>query len=111
MIRRPPRSTRTDTLFPYTTLFLHGRGKFNASAFYYDYNNLQLSASLLGSFVTINAAKARIKGIEVDASLTPVRNLTFDVTASALDHHYVSFPNAQVFVPTDRKSTRLNTSH
>src|SRR3546814_13540157 len=28
MIRRPPRSTRTDTLFPYTTLFrsLHTRG-------------------------------------------------------------------------------------
>src|SRR3546814_1316997 len=30
MIRRPPRSTRTDTLFPYTTLFrslhLHARG-------------------------------------------------------------------------------------
>src|SRR3546814_2354572 len=23
MIRRPPRSTRTDTLFPYTTLFRH----------------------------------------------------------------------------------------
>src|SRR3546814_4671432 len=30
MIRRPPRSTRTDTLFPYTTLFrsgLQGSGK------------------------------------------------------------------------------------
>src|SRR3546814_962147 len=31
MIRRPPRSTRTDTLFPYTTLFrsdqLGGRGR------------------------------------------------------------------------------------
>src|SRR3546814_5651744 len=27
MIRRPPRSTRTDTLFPYTTLFL-SRGYF-----------------------------------------------------------------------------------
>src|SRR3546814_7113936 len=30
MIRRPPRSTRTDTLFPYTTLFrsyLHRRGR------------------------------------------------------------------------------------
>src|SRR3546814_13290868 len=26
MIRRPPRSTRTDTLFPYTTLFLSLRG-------------------------------------------------------------------------------------
>src|SRR3546814_10618920 len=27
MIRRPPRSTRTDTLFPYTTLFRSGHGK------------------------------------------------------------------------------------
>src|SRR3546814_3311398 len=26
MIRRPPRSTRTDTLFPYTTLFRSCRG-------------------------------------------------------------------------------------
>src|SRR3546814_13672854 len=26
MIRRPPRSTRTDTLFPYTTLFRSHRG-------------------------------------------------------------------------------------
>src|SRR3546814_12985819 len=26
MIRRPPGSTRTDTLFPYTTLFLAGAG-------------------------------------------------------------------------------------
>src|SRR3546814_9969654 len=27
MIRRPPRSTRTDTLFPYTTLFRSGRSE------------------------------------------------------------------------------------
>src|SRR3546814_2736371 len=27
MIRRPPRSTRTDTLFPYTTLFRSWRGE------------------------------------------------------------------------------------
>src|SRR3546814_13401608 len=26
MLRRPPRSTRTDTLFPYTTLFRSGQG-------------------------------------------------------------------------------------
>src|SRR3546814_19235204 len=32
MIRRPPRSTRTDTLFPYTTLFRSpGRGEHKAS--------------------------------------------------------------------------------
>src|SRR3546814_1225587 len=27
LIRRPPRSTRTDTLFPYTTLFRSGAGR------------------------------------------------------------------------------------
>src|SRR3546814_7684874 len=27
MIRRPPRSTRTDTLFPYTTLFRSGKSE------------------------------------------------------------------------------------
>src|SRR3546814_14773272 len=43
MIRRPPRSTRTDTLFPYTTLFrssltfVHGQG-----------NADQLAAHLIG---------------------------------------------------------------
>src|SRR3546814_4214215 len=31
MIRRPPRSTRTDTLFPYTTLF-RSRGRLRAGA-------------------------------------------------------------------------------
>src|SRR3546814_7691703 len=30
MIRRPPRSTRTDTLFPYTTLFRSGRHRSGA---------------------------------------------------------------------------------
>src|SRR3546814_16235793 len=59
MIRRPPRSTRTDTLFPYTTLF---RSK--ANAFYLaklplklqdtdpDYTALYLANYLLGSSET-----------------------------------------------------------
>src|SRR3546814_2155538 len=32
MIRRPPRSTRTDTLFPYTTLFRSGTDRDSACA-------------------------------------------------------------------------------
>src|SRR6056297_4153749 len=32
MIRRPPRSTRTDTLFPYTTLFRSLRGAAQSGA-------------------------------------------------------------------------------
>src|SRR3546814_1341230 len=40
MIRRPPRSTRTDTLFPYTTLFRSARierhhGNFRACALHF----------------------------------------------------------------------------
>src|SRR3546814_7849849 len=34
MIRRPPRSTRTDTLFPYTTLFRSHRKKLKTSIRY-----------------------------------------------------------------------------
>src|SRR3546814_15716390 len=33
MIRRPPRSTRTDTLFPYTTLFRSSRDADNSVSF------------------------------------------------------------------------------
>src|SRR3546814_14487278 len=36
MIRRPPRSTRTDTLFPYTTLFRSGGGGTVWDAIVYD---------------------------------------------------------------------------
>src|SRR3546814_16690873 len=35
MIRRPPRSTRTDTLFPYTTLFRSYVSSFNVEPLYY----------------------------------------------------------------------------
>src|SRR3546814_16368592 len=31
MIRRPPRSTRTDTLFPYTTLFRSDSSRFSSA--------------------------------------------------------------------------------
>src|SRR3546814_9918955 len=35
MIRRPPRSTRTDTLFPYTTLFRSGPNLFDELRYLY----------------------------------------------------------------------------
>src|SRR3546814_1616516 len=36
MIRRPPRSTRTDTLFPYTTLFRSLQGDFLTATFQHE---------------------------------------------------------------------------
>src|SRR3546814_14896108 len=46
MIRRPPRSTRTDTLFPYTTLFrstLQGNLAYSAFSRMLDVSNLDLA--------------------------------------------------------------------
>src|SRR3546814_6486015 len=44
MIRRPPRSTRTDTLFPYTTLFrsyiLLSLGKLDGRSYLYQWMNV-----------------------------------------------------------------------
>src|SRR3546814_6460117 len=60
MIRRPPRSTRTDTLFPYTTLFrsyrkvrrLQDEGQFGSALVY----------------STFNFAEGRVKGVEFTAN-------------------------------------------
>src|SRR3546814_3985713 len=41
MIRRPPRSTRTDTLFPYTTLFRSDDDRIVAREHKVDHQNLQ----------------------------------------------------------------------
>src|SRR3546814_5992009 len=52
MIRRPPRSTRTDTLFPYTTLF---RSK----------NRQMFLPMVIGSYYFIGSASVILKGAQV----------------------------------------------
>src|SRR3546814_12932508 len=47
MIRRPPRSTRTDTLFPYTTLFRSGYGEG-----YRGISRMAAAYTLYGSFLS-----------------------------------------------------------
>src|SRR3546814_12312227 len=65
MIRRPPRSTRTDTLFPYTTLFLSTLvvlGVLAASLFYGD--------AMLTPAISVLSA---VEGLTVvDAGLQPL---------------------------------------
>src|SRR3546814_19465456 len=60
MIRRPPRSTRTDTLFPYTTLFR----SFRAGQLLMRLDNLEakaLHAVLEGQYVALAAQEARLQ--------------------------------------------------
>src|SRR3546814_14140578 len=62
MIRRPPRSTRTDTLFPYTTLFRSLGIKGNGSI--YKERPLGVIGGLLGEDAIYDAAplKRLLKG-------------------------------------------------
>src|SRR3546814_20419602 len=88
MIRRPPRSKRTDTLFPYTTRFRSADE--NGSA----YKLLTVVPSVLGP--TINASnlsifpvpvRASTRGITLDgflAAFARTQNLPFHSTTSDL---------------------------
>src|SRR3546814_15800407 len=65
MIRRPPRSTRTDTLFPYTTLFrsrqpITGNGDIMTA---FDGITYQKGASVLGMFENYVGEKTFQKGM------------------------------------------------
>lgn len=73
------------------TRFADGRGTFNATYFFNDYQDLQINGTLpTGGFTRINAGKARIQGVEVEASIEPVSNLTIYDNASWLDAEYRS---------------------
>src|SRR3546814_6354266 len=108
MIRRPPRSTRTDTLFPYTTLFRSTLQRQNASG------TVKYNAPRDGADNQI-----RIIG-------TGPRDQGAGGDDPQVDHHVVGreypaclhvrpafpmFGYEQQTTGIDRKSTRLNSSH
>src|SRR3546814_19052587 len=124
IIRRPPRSTRTDTLFPYLTLFrseINGlddvRGKVVAGP--------QRIASVGASDLV--ALDRGIDGLEhvwkfrkapppsvLDIWLTPVFTVSdYDVQfiRPMVQHHQAAVRMASDYNSEDRKSTRLNSSH
>src|SRR3546814_14279483 len=62
MIRRPPRSTRTDTLFPYTTLFRsgHALGQLGARDPFHRRHRLPRAEARRGTAADIGRRKAII---------------------------------------------------
>src|SRR3546814_3791700 len=60
MIRRPPRSTRTDTLFPYTTLFRSPASLFGAALNETGKYYVFLAVLALGMAATLHLLKSRI---------------------------------------------------
>lgn len=75
--------------------------RLNLAAYYTDYKDLQLTArdAVLNTPILTNAAKAKIKGIELDAQIRPVSNFGFTVALSLLDGEYRDFGAGQAFDP------------
>src|SRR3546814_6051018 len=112
MIRRPPRSTRTDTLFPYTTLFrstgtgIIGRKReIDAPEF------TKLPAQITGG-----AAQIAMQAVAIDPELLCRAGHQLaepESTLGAQGHRIVPalLDQHRVHESEDRKSTRLNSSH
>src|SRR3546814_6774971 len=109
MIRRPPRSTRTDTLFPYTTLFrssysvfrvLPSRGiPFGAVHFNDDVKQRTFDIRNEGDFEFVFVLS------QSPADTTQAVAILDDAAKQAL------FAATPLALRKDRKSTRLNSSH
>src|SRR3546814_5305295 len=98
MIRRPPRSTRTDTLFPYTTLFRSPRQ--------------QAILEPLNGLTKGDAIKSLALHLDLDHRIDP--GLFGSVGGQGYGNAVVGFIdvlNQVIAIDTDRKSTRLNSSH
>src|SRR3546814_21084953 len=97
MIRRPPRSTRTDTLFPYTTLFRALDRLDNARA------------DEVGS-CGVEAARPPI---ERRAGLASIGFVCVEIEQMyrKVARIHLGVPFHEIGIEGDRKSTRLNSSH
>src|SRR3546814_8493005 len=126
MIRRPPRSTRTDTLFPYTTLFRSAFGAAhlgvagNDVLMEFDYPELYAPVDLRIGHCRLSVAEPADMAEKDDprgwshvrvATKYPHATRTF-FEASGVQAECVKLNGAMELAPTlDRKSTRLNSSH
>src|SRR3546814_6326602 len=120
MLRRPPRSTRTDTLFPYTTLFrslrvgeggaqLRGANRRDLRDFkvVQQAGQVQRFAQLRVRLTLVADAHAAFEQL-VDHLL--VARLVEEMAERAR-HLAADVRHALEQRPGDRKSTRLNSSH
>src|SRR3546814_12990118 len=100
MIRRPPRSTRTDTLFPYTTLF-RSRLEVDGVA-----RAVKVAQQVDGP---VKVVYSREEDIQHDM----YRPYYYDRFSAGLDAEGrpVAWTHRIAGSSIDRKSTRLNSSH
>jgi iron complex outermembrane receptor protein len=71
--------------------YLDRRLRANIAAFYYDYSNLQVNETQGLSEQTINAATAKVKGVEAELTALPTTHLRVSLNAAWLDATYTHF--------------------
>src|SRR3546814_13998719 len=98
MRRRPPRSTRTDTLFPYTTLFRSITLKLRG---------LHRAAGDFDWLLTLHDGKRRYIRLRPERRKLLLRRRAINVER----RHQNLFAFLFLQALGDRKSTRLNSSH
>src|SRR3546814_4031157 len=117
MIRRPPRSTRTDTLFPYTTLFRsywHDRDELFANRDHV----ARIAKAADQIFVCFGNIANEIDWEwnesvleEIQTGIAPYPDLwCWGKTKHGAPKHPMARGKHRI-EPLDRKSTRLNSSH
>src|SRR3546814_8433088 len=128
MIRRPPISTRTDTLFPYTTLFrsLAGKGgqigvqaffirggqNWGHRAFFPTHTEGLSEEEVMQSFLAqFYEEVPPARCILVDRELPEAELLAEAFREAAGGKVEISVPQRGARRRLDRKSTRLNSSH
>jgi len=72
---------------------------FNASGFYYDYTNFQVSQIVGLSLDVTNAAAAEIKGVELEGVWAPDSHWTLNANFSYIDATYSNFSNTDGLNP------------
>src|SRR3546814_10388310 len=115
MIRRPPRSTRTDTLFPYTTLF-RSVSRREAGAGHKRRRATQPSDQIAAEIRVIPDAgkRARMQCLQhqrADAAAHHRRKVAMNPPRDAARTEQAGVAERGVVIDGDRKSTRLNSSH
>src|SRR3546814_2607733 len=110
MIRRPPKSTRTDTLFPYTTLF---RSIPLTAVFYApDYYGSGQYAQYFGMTEGGPWAKrAKVAADELNPQEADLLAAALASSGKEMEGHFHQLALELIGDRIDRKSTRLNSSH
>ena len=73
----------------------------NATVFHYDFDDMQVTVLQNVGTRTVNAAAAKVDGLEIEAAIRPTDNLVFNLGYGHQKSEYTDFKNASVPYPVN----------